>query len=333
MTTNLEIQDKQQAHNGDEPERGETGSMRFLALIEIQKEEHGMTIQWFPGHMAKARRQVQENLKLVDIVFELIDARLPMSSRNPMMDQVIHQKPRLLILNKADMADENETRKWVEYFAERGHTAVAVNSLEGKGLQKVTKAAQVILREKWERMKSRGMKPRAIRAMIVGIPNVGKSTLINRFAKKNIAKTGNMPGVTKAQQWIKVGKEIELLDTPGILWPKFEDQEVGLKLALTGAIKDTIINMEDLAVYGLNFLSIRYPNRLEERYGISFVHEDLVVTFDHIGKLRKVFGPGGEIDYDQVALIIVRDIRNQHFGHLTFDSVEEELEKEALAEK
>ncbi|MCP1144025.1 ribosome biogenesis GTPase YlqF [Lysinibacillus endophyticus] len=289
-----------------------------------------MTIQWFPGHMAKARREVSEKLKLVDIIFELIDARLPLSSRNPMIDEVIHQKPRLLILNKADMADESETRKWVDYFAEKGQTAIAINSLEGKGLQKVTKAAQEILAPKWERMKLKGMKPRAIRAMIVGIPNVGKSTLINRLAKKNIAKTGNTPGVTKSQQWIKVGKDIELLDTPGILWPKFEDQEVGLKLALTGAIKDTIINMEDLAVYGLKFLSLHYPQRMEERYGISFVHENLVETFDLIGEKRKVYGPGGEIDYEQVALIIVRDIRNQNFGKLTFDIVDEQIEKESL---
>ncbi|MFJ6207769.1 ribosome biogenesis GTPase YlqF [Lysinibacillus sp. NPDC092081] len=288
-----------------------------------------MTIQWFPGHMAKARREVTEKLKLVDIIFELIDARLPLSSRNPMIDEVISQKPRLLILNKSDMADEQETRKWVEYFAQRGHKAVAINSLEGKGLQQVTKAAQEILKEKFERMKSRGMKPRAIRAMIVGIPNVGKSTLINRLAKKNIAKTGNTPGVTKAQQWIKVAKELELLDTPGILWPKFEDQEVGYKLALTGAIKDTITNMEDLAVYGLRFLSNHYPARMEERYGFQFIHEDLVETFDHIGKLRRVFGPGGEIDYDQVAQLIVRDIRGLQLGKLTFDFVDEQLEKEA----
>ncbi len=279
--------------------------------------------------MAKARREVTEKLKLVDIIFELIDARLPLSSRNPMIDEVINQKPRLLILNKSDMADEQETRKWVEYFAERGHKAVAINSLEGKGLQLVTKAAQEILKEKFERMKARGMKPRAIRAMIVGIPNVGKSTLINRLAKKNIAKTGNTPGVTKAQQWIKVGKELELLDTPGILWPKFEDQEVGYKLALTGAIKDTITNMEDLAVYGLRFLSIHYPKRMEERYGFEFLYEDLVETFDHIGKLRRVFGPGGEIDYDQVAQLIVRDIRGLQLGKLTFDFVDEQLEKEA----
>lgn len=292
-----------------------------------------MTIQWFPGHMAKARRQVTENLKLVDIIFELIDARLPLSSRNPMIDEVINQKTRLLILNKADMADEQETRRWVQYFADRGHKAVAINSLEGKGLQQVTKAAQELLQEKFDRMKARGMKPRAIRAMIVGIPNVGKSTLINRLAKKNIAKTGNTPGVTKAQQWIKVGKELELLDTPGILWPKFEDQEVGYKLALTGAIKDTIMNMEELAVYGLRFLSVHYPTRMAERYGFESMHEDLIETFDQIGKLRRVFGAGGEIDYDQVSQLIVRDIRGQQLGKLTFDFVSEQLEKEAENEE
>jgi len=288
-----------------------------------------MTIQWFPGHMAKARRQVQENLKLVDIVFELIDARLPISSRNPMIDEVINQKPRLLILNKSDMADESQTRKWVQYFADKGDTAVAINSFEGKGLQSVTKAAKEILAPKWERMKSRGIKPRAIRAMIVGIPNVGKSTLINRLAKKNIAKTGNMPGVTKAQQWIKFEKDLELLDTPGILWPKFEDQEIGLKLAITGAIKDAITNMEDIAVYGLKFLSIHYPDRMNERYGITSVSEDLVETFDHIGKLRRVYGQGGEIEYDKVAELIVRDIREQHLGKLSFDFVDEQIEKES----
>ena len=291
-----------------------------------------MTIQWFPGHMAKARRQVSESLKRVDIVCELVDARLPLSSRNPMIDKPIHQKPRLLILNKQDMADEHQTKRWIQYFDERGFKAVAINSLEGKGLQAVTKAAQEILAEKWARMKAKGMKPRAIRAMIVGIPNVGKSTLINRLAKKNLAKTGNTPGVTKAQQWIKVGKDIELLDTPGILWPKFEDQEVGYKLALTGAIKDTITNMEDLAVYGLRFLALHYPTRMEERYKLSSVSEDLVVTFDQIGNLRRVFGPGGEIDYDQVSVLVVRDIREQHLGKLTFDFVEEQIEKEQLAE-
>lgn len=282
-----------------------------------------MTIQWFPGHMAKARREVTEKLKLVDIIFELVDARLPLSSRNPMIDEVVGQKIRLLILNKADMADDHQTKKWLKYFEERGHKAVAINSFDSKGLQQVIKAAKELLEEKWERMRSRGIKPRAIRAMIVGIPNVGKSTLINRLAKKNLAKTGNTPGVTKAQQWIKVEKELELLDTPGILWPKFEDQSVGYKLALTGAIKDTITNMEDLAVYGLRFLAEHYPKRMEERYQMTEVDEDLVKTFDHIGKLRRTFSTGGEIDYDQVAELIVRDIRGENLGKLTFDFVEE----------
>lgn len=286
-----------------------------------------MTIQWFPGHMAKAKREVQEKLKLVDIVFELIDARLPQSSRNPMIDEVIQQKPRLILLNKADLADENETKKWIQYYKEKGQTAVAINSLQNKDAQKVVKAAKEILAEKFERMKAKGMKPRAIRAMIVGIPNVGKSTLINRLAKKNVARTGNTPGVTKAQQWIKVGKELELLDTPGILWPKFEDQEVGLKLALTGAIKDTLINMDDLAIYGLRFLSTHYPERMKERYGIDQLSENIVETFDHIGMQRNVLARGGEIDYDAVSEIIVRDIRNELLGKLTFDWVEDETEQ------
>ncbi|EGQ27328.1 ribosome biogenesis GTP-binding protein YlqF [Sporosarcina newyorkensis 2681] len=284
-----------------------------------------MTIQWFPGHMAKARREVSEKLKLVDIVFELIDARLPLSSRNPMIDEVIQQKPRLLILNKMDLADEVQTKRWIAYFEERGFRTVAINSFEGKGLQTVTKAAKEILQPKFDRMKQRGIRPGAIRAMIVGIPNVGKSTLINRLAKKNIAKTGNKPGVTKAQQWIKYGKELELLDTPGVLWPKFEDPEVGFKLALTGAIKDSVLNMEELAVYGLRFLSEHYPERLEARYQLTAIDEDILAIFDQIGERRKVYSAGAEIDYDKVADLIVQDIRDQQVGKLTFDFPEESL--------
>ncbi len=285
-----------------------------------------MTIQWFPGHMAKARREVTEKLKLVDIVFELIDARLPLSSRNPMIDQVIHQKPRLLILNKADLADKAETDKWIAYFKEQGAVAVAINSFQGQGLQVVTKTAKEILAPQIERMKKRGIRPGAVRAMIVGIPNVGKSTLINRLAKRNIAKTGNTPGVTRAQQWIKYGKELELLDTPGILWPKFEDQEAGYKLALTGAIKDTLLNMDDLALYGLRFLEAHYPDRLNEKYGLTTIGEspdEILAVFDHVGKLRNVLSAGGEINYDKVSELIVQDIRNEQLGKLTFDLVEE----------
>lgn len=284
-----------------------------------------MTIQWFPGHMAKARREVTEKLKLVDIVFELIDARLPLSSRNPMIDEVIHQKPRLLILNKADLADRAETDKWIRYFKEQGIEAVAINSFQGQGLQVVTRTAKEILAPQIERMKSRGIRPGAIRAMIVGIPNVGKSTLINRLAKRNIARTGNTPGVTRAQQWIKYGRELELLDTPGILWPKFEDQTAGYKLALTGAIKDTLLNMDDLALYGLRFLEEHYPERLEEKYGLTEIGEspdEILAVFDHVGKLRNALITGGEIDYDKVSELIVQDIRNELLGKLTFDFVE-----------
>lgn len=287
-----------------------------------------MTIQWFPGHMAKARREVTEKLKLVDIVFELIDARLPLSSRNPMIDEVIHQKPRLLILNKMDLADETETARWIRYFEAQGMRAVAINSFEGRGLQIVIKAAKEILEPKLERMRSRGIRPGAMRAMIVGIPNVGKSTLINRLAKKNIAKTGNTPGVTKAQQWIKYEKELELLDTPGILWPKFEDKEVGFKLALTGAIKDKIVNMEDLAVYGLRFLETHYPDRLTDRYGLTTISDEILPIFDQIGALRKVYATGGEVDYDKVAELIVRDIRNEYLGKLTFDFTAQQAQSE-----
>jgi len=278
-----------------------------------------LVIQWFPGHMAKARRQVSEKLKLIDIIFELVDARIPLSSRNPMIDEIIQHKPRLVLLNKADMADKNITREWIEYFKERNIKALAINSQAGTGMKEIVSASQEILKEKFDRMKAKGVKPRAIRAMIVGIPNVGKSTLINRLVKKNIAKTGNTPGVTKAQQWIKVGKELELLDTPGILWPKFEDQEVGLKLALTGAIKDTILNLQDVAIYGLKFLEVRYPQRLKDRFQLDDFPEDIVEFMDRIGEKRGCLMGRGEIDYDKVTELIIREIRTEKMGALSFE--------------
>ncbi|WP_026692513.1 ribosome biogenesis GTPase YlqF [Peribacillus kribbensis] len=279
-----------------------------------------MTIQWFPGHMAKARREVTEKLKLVDIIFELVDARIPASSRNPMIDEIIAHKPRLILLNKADLADKEKTNQWMKYFEQKGQHAIAINSQAGSGLHKILGASHEILKPKLEKMKSRGIRPRAIRAMIVGIPNVGKSTLINRLAKKNIAKTGNMPGVTKAQQWIKVGKELELLDTPGILWPKFEDQAVGLKLAVTGAIKDTLLNQHDLAVYTLKFLEKEYPSRLKERYNLDHIPEDLVELFDQIGIFRGVLAAKGLVDYDKTAELIIRELRSEKMGPITLET-------------
>jgi ribosome biogenesis GTPase A len=269
--------------------------------------------------MAKARREVTEKLKLVDIIFELVDARIPYSSRNPMIDEIIQHKPRLVLLNKADMADKNITKEWIAFFAKKGVKAIAINSQAGEGMKEIANAAQEILKEKFDRMRAKGVKPRAIRAMIVGIPNAGKSTLINRLAKKNIAKTGNTPGVTKSQQWIKVGKEMELLDTPGILWPKFEDQEVGMKLAITGAIKDTLLNLQDLTVYALDFLEREYPERLMERYKFTEIPDDVVLKFDHIGKLRGCLMGGGMVDYDKVAELVIRETRSEKFGPLSFE--------------
>jgi ribosome biogenesis GTPase A len=290
-----------------------------------------LTIQWFPGHMAKARREVTEKLKLIDIIFELVDARIPASSRNPMIDEIIQHKPRVILLNKADMADPAKTNMWLEHYKSQGKTAIAINSQAGNGLNQITAASKNLLKEKYERMESRGIKPRAIRAMIVGIPNVGKSTLINRLAKKNIAKTGNTPGVTKAQQWIKVGKELELLDTPGILWPKFEDQEVGLKLALTGAIKDTILNLHEVSLYGLRFLEKEYPDRLKSRYNLDVIPQETLELFDAVGKFRGCLASGGFIDYDKTAELVVREIRSEKMGPLTFE-VPSDYEKDDIPE-
>ncbi|MFP3508257.1 ribosome biogenesis GTPase YlqF [Peribacillus simplex] len=290
-----------------------------------------MTIQWFPGHMAKARREVTEKLKLIDIIFELVDARIPASSRNPMIDEIIQHKPRVILLNKADMADPVKTNMWLEYYKSQGKTAIAINSQAGNGLNQITAASKKLLKDKYDRMESRGIKPRAIRAMIVGIPNVGKSTLINRLAKKNIAKTGNTPGVTKAQQWIKVGKELELLDTPGILWPKFEDQEVGLKLALTGAIKDTILNLHEVSLYGLRFLEKEYPDRLKSRYNLDAIPQETLELFDAVGKFRGCLASGGFIDYDKTAELVVREIRSEKMGPLTFE-VPKDYEEDNIPE-
>lgn len=287
-----------------------------------------MTIQWFPGHMAKARREVTEKLKLVDIIFELVDARIPFSSRNPMIDEIIQHKPRLVLLNKADMADKEITNQWVRYFQEKGIPALAINSQAGIGMKEIVTEAKKILFDKFEKMRSKGIKPRAIRAMIVGIPNAGKSTLINRLAKKNIAKTGNTPGVTKAQQWIKVGKELELLDTPGILWPKFDDQKVGLKLAVTGAIKDTLLNMHDIAAFALRFLNENYPERLKERYKLETVPDEIIELFNVIGQFRGLKISGGEVDYDRVAELVIREMRMEKLGPLTFEKPSDLLKED-----
>ena len=283
-----------------------------------------MAIQWYPGHMAKAKRQVSEQLKKVDVVFELVDARIPYSSRNPMIDDVIKQKPRVVILNKKDMTNLKELEKWETYFKDEGFYPVAVDAKHGKNLKNVEVEAIKATQEKFDREKAKGLKPRAIRAMIVGIPNVGKSTLINKLAKRSIAETGNKPGVTKQQQWIKVGKSLQLLDTPGILWPKFEDEEVGKKLSLTGAIKDSIVHLDEVAIYGLNFMIKHDVSALKRHYNID-THEDAEILdwFDAIGRRRGLLQKGNEVGYESVIELIINDMRNAKIGTYCFDILKE----------
>lgn len=283
-----------------------------------------MVIQWYPGHMAKAKREVSEQLKKVDVVFELVDARIPYSSRNPMIDEVIQRKPRVVILNKKDMANLKELEKWEAFFKDKGYFPVAIDAKHGKGLKLVEQAAIKATKEKFEKEKAKGLKPRAIRAMIVGIPNVGKSTLINKLANKAVTKTGNTPGVTKQQQWIKVGTSLQLLDTPGILWPKFEDQLVGKKLSITGAIKDSIVHLDEVAIYGLEFMKAHDYEGLKKHYDVDVSLEaDNIEWFDAIGLRRGMLRRGNEIDYEAVIDLIIHEVRNAKIGTYTFDIVNE----------
>ena len=226
-----------------------------------------MNYQWYPGHMTKARRMMQEDIKLIDLVIELLDARVPFSSRNPDIDKMGRDKARLILLNKSDLADEKSNEAWVAFFEAKGYCVRKINSRSGAGLKSINAAVLEACHEKIERDKRKGIKNRPVRAMVVGIPNVGKSTFINAYAGKACAKTGNKPGVTKGKQWIRLNKGLELLDTPGILWPKFEDQSVGMRLAMIGSIKDEILNTDELALNLIRFLMEYYPGRLTERYG------------------------------------------------------------------
>ncbi|WP_332690229.1 ribosome biogenesis GTPase YlqF [Halalkalibacter lacteus] len=278
-----------------------------------------MTIQWFPGHMAKARREVTEKLKFIDVVIELLDARVPLASRNPMIDEIVAHKPRLILLNKADLADRAVTEKWKMYFENKGATVLSINAQTGKGTEKIPGACKQLAKPIIEKMISKGMKPRAIRAMILGIPNVGKSTLINRLASKRTAQVGDRPGITKKQQWIKVGTELELLDTPGILWPKFEDQIIGYRLAATGAIKDELLDFQDIALFILNYLKDHYPTLVQERYKLTHVPEEGLALFDEIGKKRGCLLGGGYVDYDKAAEIILREMRSGMLGRISLE--------------
>ncbi|HIV12456.1 MAG TPA: ribosome biogenesis GTPase YlqF [Candidatus Pullilachnospira stercoravium] len=277
-----------------------------------------MNLQWYPGHMTKAKRQMQEDLKLIDLIIELVDARVPMSSRNPDIDEMGKNKARLILLNKSDLADEKYNRKWAAYFRNRGFQVAEVNSRSGAGLKSIQGAVQEACREKIERDRRRGIKNRPIRAMVVGIPNVGKSTFINSYAGRACAKTGNRPGVTRGKQWIRLNRSLELLDTPGILWPKFEDQQVGKNLAFIGSIKDEILNLEELSLELLDMLRQYYPGVLAARYEIS--EEDTpLAMLETLARNRRCFGKGQEIDYARAAGILMEEFRNGKLGRITLE--------------
>ena len=277
-----------------------------------------MNLQWYPGHMTKAKRQMQEDLKLIDLIIELVDARIPLSSRNPDIDELGKNKARLILLNKSDLADERYNEQWSAYFQKKGFYVVKVNAKSGAGLKSIQGVIQEACKAKIERDRRRGIKNRPIRAMVVGIPNVGKSTFINSYAGKACAKTGNKPGVTKGKQWIRLNKNLELLDTPGILWPKFEDQMVGLRLALIGAIKDEILNIDELSLELIKVLTKDYAGILKERYSVD-ESEAPVKILEQIAENRKCISKGNELDYSKAAALLIDEFRSGKLGKITLE--------------
>lgn len=274
-------------------------------------------IQWYPGHMAKAKRELTEKLPLVDIVFELVDARIPDASRNPDLMELIENKPSILILMKPDLADPNVTNEWLSYYREQGITALTFNGKSDREIPKIIEAAEAALVDHAAKRESKGLLERAMRAVTVGVPNVGKSTLINRFAGKNITRTGNRPGMTQAQQWIKYKKQVELLDIPGILWPKFEDQLVGKKLALTGAIKDTLFHLDDVSLYGMDYIVQHYPGTLAKRYNFA---ENLETELSGPDLLLLITEKRGYFDdYERGAEMFLNELRNGKLGQISFE--------------
>lgn len=283
-----------------------------------------MNYQWYPGHMTKAKRMMQEDIKLIDLVIELVDARIPLSSRNPDIDELGKNKSRLILLNKADLASERQNEAWTSYFKRKGFYVVKVDSRNGSGMKAITGVIQEACKEKIARDLKRGIKNRPVRAMVVGIPNVGKSTFINTFAGKACTKTGNKPGVTKGKQWIRLNKSVELLDTPGILWPKFEDQLVGLRLAMVGSIKDEILNVDELGLKLIAFIREYYKGLLASRYHCVEEGTDVEVL-EQIAKSRGCILKGNELNYPKAAAIIVDDFRSGRLGRITLEFPEAEV--------
>lgn len=284
-----------------------------------------MNIQWYPGHMTKAKRAMKEDIKLIDLIIELVDARVPLASRNPDIDELGKGKARLILLNKSDMASERLNDAWMKWFQEKGFYVVKVNSRNGSGLKQINGIVQEACKEKIERDRRRGILNRPIRAMVVGIPNVGKSTFINSFAGKACAKTGNKPGVTKGNQWIRLNKTLELLDTPGILWPKFEDQRVGTLLAFIGSINDEILNRDELAMELLRFLQKHYPEVLLDRYQME--NCDAAEGLCQIARVRSCLLKGGDLDTEKASRILLDDFRSGKLGRITLEFPVKGIEK------
>lgn len=285
-----------------------------------------MQFQWYPGHMTKAKRAMQEDIKLIDVIIELVDSRIPYSSKNPDIDPLANGKSRILLMNKYDLADPAITEKWIQYYEEKGYFVAKVNSKSGKGVRAVHDVIQKACREKIERDRRRGILNRPIRAMIVGIPNVGKSTFINSFAGKACTKTGNKPGVTKGKQWIRLNKNVELLDTPGILWPKFEDQTVGLRLAYIGSIKDELYNIYELSILLLQFLMEFYPDAVTGFYEVE-KEETTEAQLEQIARRRGCLKSGGEFDLDKAGKCLIDDFRGGRLGDISLERPEELLQK------
>jgi ribosome biogenesis GTPase A len=279
------------------------------------------SINWYPGHMAKTKRLISENINLIDIVYELIDARMPYSSKIKDIDSLLKNKPRVLVVTKLDLCDKKETDKWLKYYEEKGYHVVALD-LEHGNVKPLLAKTNELMKEINSKRAEKGLKPRKGRALIVGIPNVGKSTLINRLVGKKATTTGNKPGVTKSLSWIRIGKDLELLDTPGILWPKFDDENVAYNLASLTAIKEEVLPIEYVVYYILKTLNKYYPNILLERYGVDELNEDIVETLDIIGKKRGCLERGGLVDYDKVYTIIMNDIKMGIVKGITFDRVD-----------
>ncbi len=277
-----------------------------------------MHFQWYPGHMTKAKRQMQEDIKLIDLVIELVDARVPLSSRNPDIDELGRQKARLILMNKADLADEEQNQAWAAYFKEKGFFVVKLDARTKAGMKTISSVIMDACKEKIERDRRRGIKNRPVRAMVVGIPNVGKSTFINTYAGKACAKTGNKPGVTKGKQWIRLNKNVELLDTPGILWPKFEDQRVGLYLAFVGSIKDELLNIDELSLELIKILQANYPGVLAQRYEVVEEQTPAKVLQEIAGN-RNCVKKGGELDYSKASALVIDEFRSGRLGKITLE--------------